>query len=719
MINLYIIDYFNQKSSGLTTYVDQLREYILKDKRINLHFIFVRATSYTTVQKEKIGNSVHYYIPHDIGPSTTAEQDKQFIDFLRKDIREKQVIFHFNWINHAPFAQVLKKAFRCKIVLTKHCIPWRDFITANYPLFRILNKQFLSEENPTYLDGSLIREQLTYHALDHIICVTELARNSLDKLFCFPMDKVSVIYNGLLPRKANPQLKEKLKSKYGFSLNERIVLYAGAVNERKGVYDLVATFDKVLQQIDNVRLVIAGTGDFGAVFKSTDKNWAKITLTGNLDKNTLYDFYQIADVGVVPSYIEQCSYTTIEMMHHELPLIVADVDGLAEIVPDDGGLKVPLVLEQTKAYIHQDKLAEYIVYLLENPEIARQYAHKSKQHALKNLSVKKMVTETIQVYDKLFLQNESLPANTDRHSKGELVSVLLPCHNGEKYLNACIDSVLKQTYPQFELIVVNDGSTDKTREIVEKYDDERIRLINYKQNVGIVDSLNHGIKEAKGKYIARIDADDMMHPDRLHKQIQYLENQENQDVGLVGSHHYVINSIGKITSLKQYPITNNEINATLLFHNPFSHPSVMMRADVVKKIKYSNQYPHVEDYHLWFNILKKHKAGNIPEYLTYYRVHDNSLSVKSNKDQKENAADLVLTELEQRGVDPTVENLKIHIAILQGYRGKFFNTKEKVELLQKWITSILEVQQGKHNYSDQFSKNMKKHILQMYCNIYE
>lgn len=719
MINLYLIDYYSQRNSGLTTYVDQLQAYLRKDERVRVHFILVKATGYPSVQVDKHQSGIKYYVPYDIGNSTHPDQDRQLLDCLRKDILDEQIIFHFNWINHAPFAQVLKKAFSCKIVLTKHCIPWRDFITTNYPLFRTLNRQILIEEKPVYLDGTLIRELLAYQAVDHTICVTQLAQSSLDRLFGFPMDRVSIIYNGLLPVKVRPRLKEELKSKYGFDPKDRIILYAGAINQRKGTYDLVSAFDKVVQETAHVRLVVAGPGDFGSIFKSTAKNWSKITVTGALDKKTLYDFYRMADIGVVPSYIEQCSYTAIEMMHYNLPLVVAKVDGLDEIIPDGCGLKVPLILGNKKAHINQGKLAEHILYFLEKPEIARQYANEAKKHALRFFSAKKMAKETIQVYEKLLLMNSPKPVLPDFQGINTLVSVVLPCHNGEKYLKACIDSVLGQTYPYFELIVVNDDSTDKTREILDGYVDKRIHVLHNEKNVGIVTSLNRGIKEAKGKYIARIDADDMMHPDRLHKQVKYLENREKEEVVLVGSHHYVINQDGKVKGMKQYPVSNAEINSVLLFQNPFSHPSIMMRADVAKRVRYSERYPYAEDFHLWFDILKDYKAGNIPECLTYYRIHEDNLSAKNNKPQRENAAALLLDELAILGLDPSLEELKIHLAISSGYGAKFFNTKEKIESVKKWIDKILLIQREKQGYSGKFMQGIKKHILWMYCGIYE
>lgn len=231
-------------------------------------------------------------------------------------------------------------------------------------------------------------------------------------------------------------------------------------------------------------------------------------------------------------------------------------------------------------------------------------------------------------------------------------------------------------------------------------------------------SLNRGGQYAKGRYIARIDSDDMMHESRLQKQVQFLEKQGNEDVALVGSHHYVINQQGKIVGLKQYPVSHDEINSVLLFQNPFSHPSVMMRAAIAKKMRYSGKHPHAEDYHLWFRMLKKYKGGNIPEYLTYYRVHGNNVSVCNGKKQRESVVNLLSIELDKLGIRHSMDELAIHIAISQGYGAKFFNTQEKVGMLNNWMEKVLLSRQQQFGYSDIFVKQMKEHIAQRYCNVF-
>lgn len=718
MINLYLIDYFSQNSSGLTTYVDQLTRGIYKDHRVKLHFILVKASGHKDFAKEETRNGTTYYVPHEVAQPSNHDLDFRLADYLKTEIDGKgKVIFHFNWINHAPFSQLLKRTIDCATVLTKHCIPWRDLITGNYPVFYHFNKQLLAKENVIYLNGSFLREHIAYNAVDHIICVTRSAQFELAKVFHFSRKNTTVIPNGLQPNKLNARSKNELKLEYGFDPDEAILLYAGNIHERKGVFDLVAAFEHVLDQYKKVRLVIAGDGDYREIFKNARKNWSKVTVTGALDKKTLFDFYDMADVGVVPSYVEQCSYTTIEMMYHRLPIVVCDVDGLAEMIPNDCGLKTPLILGKKRAFVDKDTLAKNILYFLQNKEVSNQYAFRARQLALRNHSAKKMVAETIGVYEKLVARSVRKPTNT--HLPGNpLVSVLLPCLNGENYLAECIDSVLRQTYANFELIIIDDGSEDKTATIIKRYKDKRIRTYYSKHSRGVVESLNQGIKMASGKYIARIDADDIMHEDRLYKQAKYLEDNEKEGVALVGSYHYVINQMGRIVGFKQYPVSYGEIMGTMLFQNPFSHPTVMFRADVVREINYSSKYPHAEDYHLWFNILRSFKAANLPEYLTYYRVHDKSVSKQQQDMQRESVADLLSAKLDKLSINHSVSELTTHIAIYFGYRARYFNTAEKIDALKQWMDRVLLAQKERNEFTNKFVKELKTHVLQMYCGVY-
>ena len=720
--NIYVIDYYKENEKhGLDSYIKQLQNNFINNS--NLKFTFIWVGSNIILPKYEIINGVcNFYLPVFVNNVGFNSKDEYWCELIYSRVtNQSKLIFHFNWFDHLSLALFLKKRMECTIIFTKHCIPWRDFITTDYKLFKSLNRNLvckISNIKPSFINTLLIREKLTYTQFEHIICVTNFAKRTLRKLFQIPDSKSTVIHNGLHYKPRIQKDKAKLKKEYGFAENEKIILYAGAVNQRKGVFDLVAAFSTLVEKEIFVRLVIAGNGEHSRIFEKIEKCWSKITITGPLDKKTLYDFYQMADIGIVPSYVEQCSYTAIEMMHSGLPIIVSDVDGLAEIVPDNCGLKVPLILGKNAARIDDRILREKILYFLNNPDIAKEYAKRAKVHACKNFTASRMAKETIAVYEKLITEKDSQSSKKlTLDSSSPLVSIILPCYNAEKYLQECISSILNQTYNKFELIIIDDGSTDTSYEIAESNKDSRITILKNNSNTGIVSCLNASIKLTKGKYIARIDADDMMHRERLEKQVSFLEDDKNKEIVLVGSNHFIIDSNSHNVSLKQFPITDSEIKACMLFQNPFSHPSVMIRTNILKKEKYSNKFNHAEDYQLWFKLSTNYKMANIPEFLTYYRIHAQNTSAQKGKQQKENTAELLSMELEKLGLDYTSRELATHIAINSGLALRYFNTTEKINEGKDWVNKVLTTVQKKFALNNKSVKEVKHYILENYCGL--
>ncbi len=237
-------------------------------------------------------------------------------------------------------------------------MPWRDNITNNYPLFRLINCKLLSGENGRQLHPALQREQLAYTSVDHIACVSDFACRGLEQLMHVPAEKLTVIRNGVQHSENDYPEKAVLRQKHGFSEDEQILLFAGTVSERKGAFDLITLVERLVLSGRPVRLLIAGGGEHARFLGRISRFWSRITLTGNVNRQTLGEFYRMADVGIVPSFIEQCSYTAVEMVGAGLPLIVADVDGLTEVVPVGGGLKVKLNLEAGNARLDADDLEE-------------------------------------------------------------------------------------------------------------------------------------------------------------------------------------------------------------------------------------------------------------------------------------------------------------------------------------------------------------------------
>ncbi len=207
-----------------------------------------------------------------------------------------------------------------------------------------------------------------------------------------------------------------------------------------------------------------------------------------------------------------------------------------------------------------------------------------------------------------------------------LVTVLMPAYNPGKYLPEAIESILAQTYSNFEFLIINDGSTDNTLNIINSYKDPRIRVIS-RENKGLIDTLNEGIDAAAGELIARMDADDICFPERLEKQVQFFL--KHPDHVLVGAEANVVDKDGKfLFKLTPVGYTHEEIAAGVEIKCPFNHPSVMFRKEAVIKAGY---YPKsaltFEDHLLWKKMLTVGKVANMHEVLVNYRFNPESVTI--------------------------------------------------------------------------------------------
>ncbi|MBU1147843.1 MAG: glycosyltransferase [Candidatus Omnitrophica bacterium] len=214
------------------------------------------------------------------------------------------------------------------------------------------------------------------------------------------------------------------------------------------------------------------------------------------------------------------------------------------------------------------------------------------------------------------------------------LSVLMSAYNSERYLDESIRSILDQSFKDFEFLIIDDGSTDRSFEILNSYQkiDNRIRVIKNKENVGLSKSLNIGIKEAQGEYIARQDADDISMPDRLGKQIAFM--QDNEEIAVSGAFYRMVDEKGRLLYRFRMPVEDSEIKKWLKEVNCFCHGSVMFRKKNIKEAcLYPEQYECSQDYALWLTISRNYKLANIPEFLYTLRLHENARSVKDKAKQ--------------------------------------------------------------------------------------
>ena len=214
------------------------------------------------------------------------------------------------------------------------------------------------------------------------------------------------------------------------------------------------------------------------------------------------------------------------------------------------------------------------------------------------------------------------------------VSIIMAVYNGEEFLQDSILSVLNQTYKNFEFVIVNDGSTDNTAKILEEFskNDSRIKIVNNIENIGLTKSLNRGIRESVGEYIARLDAGDLSTPDRIEREVDFLN--KNKDIGLVGSWMQIIDTEGKTVEEVKYPTEDEIIRHDLIGYNPFVHSSIMFRRGVGQKAGFYNEvYKYAQDYNFYFQLLPHTKFSNIPACLVKYRRYPNSITMTKNREQ--------------------------------------------------------------------------------------
>lgn len=206
------------------------------------------------------------------------------------------------------------------------------------------------------------------------------------------------------------------------------------------------------------------------------------------------------------------------------------------------------------------------------------------------------------------------------------ITVLMPVYNGEKYLREAIESILNQSYANFEFLIIDDASVDKSAEVIKSFGDSRIRYLRNDQNLGLIGTLNRGLVVAKGEYIARMDQDDISLPERFAKQVAFLDR--CPDVGVLGTAVQMIDSGGTlIDSALVFPDSPNCIEWSMYFFCPIAHPTVLMRKDVAMKVGgYSAVAVHAEDYDFWVRLSKVTRFSNLVETLLKLRKHETNMT---------------------------------------------------------------------------------------------
>lgn len=294
-----------------------------------------------------------------------------------------------------------------------------------------------------------------------------------------------------------------------------------------------------------------------------------------------------------------------------------------------------------------------------------------------------------------------------------LVSVLMSVYNGADFLGEAIESILKQTFYDFEFIIVNDGSTDSSGQIIADCDDKRIRKLDNTANLGLAASLNRGILEARGEYIARMDADDISLPERLEKQLFFMQTHDR--ISVCGTW---IKYIGDENMVIQFPPDDATIRCKLLFENNIAHPSVILRKEHFLKhsLFYNPACTSAQDYDLWQRGSRYLSYANLNEILLLYRLHSKQTGKTDFNNQQKITGLVRLNELKNLGINATPDEIALHEAITWHQ----FNYKQTIPAkTHQWFVKLKSANNKTNYYPEPQFSNMLENKLQVIREICE
>ena len=286
------------------------------------------------------------------------------------------------------------------------------------------------------------------------------------------------------------------------------------------------------------------------------------------------------------------------------------------------------------------------------------------------------------------------------------VTVLMSVYNGERFLVECIDSIVNQTFTDFEFIIINDGSTDGTGAILERYAQVDDRMyIHHQENLGLIASLNKGCRLARGKYIARMDADDISLSDRLAKQVHYMET--HPDIGILGTWIEYIDESGKRYGQWRMPAQPGLVGWSLIFGTCLAHPTVIMRRDVLESLHfYRPEALHVEDYDLWTRASFSTKLANLPEVLLQRRKRAESICSQHAHTQEENVIKVMDTMTERLlGSKVSTDSLSY---LRRTVKGPPLSSFEHIETVANLVQRFYQAYSQTHPLTESEGKKVAK-----------
>ena len=293
------------------------------------------------------------------------------------------------------------------------------------------------------------------------------------------------------------------------------------------------------------------------------------------------------------------------------------------------------------------------------------------------------------------------------------VTVFIPVYNREQYVGEAIESILAQTFSDFEILLIDDGSTDRSVEAIRSYSDPRIHLVCNEENLGIPKTRNRGVKLARGQYMAMLDSDDHAHPERLEKQVAFLDTHPHY--AQVGSWCRMMDDQGGILKkIKRQPVSSDDIHAQFLFRCAMSNRSIMARTVILQEYGYRNDYPRCQDYELHVRLAKQYKLGNLPECLVYGRIHPQQITEQTPDLGDAKKHEIISGQLRELGVTFSQDDLAPHLTLSRMRKSHFIPDTSYLEWAREWLERLQQANTRTRCYAEPaFSQALSEKWLQV------
>lgn len=375
MVNLYL---FNEECRashyGIGTYIECVIKFVKENKGIHLTVVYLHSNK-KEFEKVSMEGYVILYFPDTEINVKLYYRNVMYIMKSYIHSFESKIIFHLNYSFEYHLIGLMKEWYpSCSVLYTIHYQDWCFLLKGNTSYYKSIihsDKTKLEDNQEKKIFELYNQEKKLFEAVDRVICLSEYTYKLLQSEYDLVISKMALICNSIVDQYVPvcPEDKDNQKLKWGFGKNEKIILFVGRLDEIKRPDILIEAFKKFQNENLYSRLLIVGEGDFSYYINKCSDCWGKISFLGKLQKEKLFAIYRIADVGVLPSMHEQCSYVAIEMMMLGIPLIVSTSTGLREMVSEKcNKLKVKEIGHTVD--ISSDELKDLLFEYLNNPELS-------------------------------------------------------------------------------------------------------------------------------------------------------------------------------------------------------------------------------------------------------------------------------------------------------------------------------------------------------------